>query len=249
MTDHPFALNQVVPAFLPEIHKTIANARPKVISFALDDPGDLVIRGHDIGALVMHQVTNVAQAVQAAERGVDIIVAQGSEAGGYSGKVATLPLVPQVVDAVHPIPVLAAGGIFDGRGIAAALMLGAVGVNMGTRFLSTPEAPFEEWKAPILDANSEDAVHVDIFNYATPMPGAQGYGTVIRGIRTPVLNDMISKSEKTIRPAQILAALSGDNKANMPVAGQSVGGISELVPARELVRRLVSEAEKALSRR
>ena len=117
--------------------------RPAVISFALGDPGDLVRRAHDTGARVMLQVTTLAQAVLAAERGVDVVIAQGGEAGGYGGFVSTLALVPQVVDAVAPIPVVAAGGIFDGRGLAAALVLGAAGVNLGTRFLASPEAPIE----------------------------------------------------------------------------------------------------------
>jgi enoyl-[acyl-carrier protein] reductase II len=93
-----------------------------VISFALDDPGDLVRQAHDVGALVMVQVTTVGQAVQAAESRVDVIIAQGSEAGGYGGTISTMALVPQVVDAVSPVPVVAAGGIYDGRGIAAAFM-------------------------------------------------------------------------------------------------------------------------------
>ena len=107
----------------------------------------------------MVQVTTVGQAVQAAERGVDVIIAQGSEAGGYGGTISTMALVPQVVDAVSPIPVVAAGGIYDGRGIAAAFMLGAVGVNMGTRFLASKEAPIDDdWKQAIIEAHSEDAV-------------------------------------------------------------------------------------------
>ncbi len=122
------------------------------------DPGDLVKQAHDAGALTMLQVTTVAQAVQAAERGIDVIIAQGGESGGYCGEVSTMTLVPQVVDAVSPIPVVAAGGIFDGRGIAAALMLGAAGVNMGTRFIACMEAPAPaEWKRAITQAKSEDA--------------------------------------------------------------------------------------------
>jgi hypothetical protein len=97
--------------------------------------------------MVLHQVATVQQARQAAERGVDIIIAQGSEAGGFGGTVAGLALIPQVVDAVRPIPVIAAGGIADGRGLAAALVLGAQGINMGTRFLPSQEAPISEgWK-------------------------------------------------------------------------------------------------------
>ena len=139
LTNRHFAINHV-PQTLDEeaFHLTLA-ARPAVISFALGDPGDLIQRAHDVGSLVMLQVTTVAQAAQAASRGVDVIVAQGGEAGGYCGDVSTMALVPQVVDAVAPIPVVAAGGIFDGRGIAAALMMGASGVNLGTRFIATQE--------------------------------------------------------------------------------------------------------------
>jgi nitronate monooxygenase/enoyl-[acyl-carrier protein] reductase II len=91
-----------------------------------------------------------------------------------------MALVPQVVDVVSPIPVVAAGGIFDGRGIAAAFMLGAVGVNMGTRFLASKEAPIEDaWKAAIAAAQSEDAVKPEGLNAIQPLPGMGGYGTVL----------------------------------------------------------------------
>ncbi len=120
----------------------------------------------------MLQVTTVAQAVQAAERGVDVIIAQGGEAGGYAGEVSTMTLVPQVVDAVSPIPVVAAGGIFDGRGIAAALMLGAVGVNLGTRFIASMEAPApKEWKQAITGAKSEGCDKGRCSQRHQPSPG------------------------------------------------------------------------------
>src|SRR5436853_610232 len=129
----------------------------------LGDPGDLVEQALDAGSLVMLQVTTVAQAVQAAERGVDVIIAQGGEAGGYCGEVGTMALVPQVVDAVSPIPVVAAGGIFDGRGIAAALMMGASGVNLGTRFIATQASPATAaWKQAIAAANPDDNMNADV---------------------------------------------------------------------------------------
>src|SRR5262249_25720728 len=132
LTNRNYAVNHIPPTFDAEAFRHTLAARPAVISFALGDPGNLVRQAQDVGSQVLVQVTTVAQAIEAAERGVDVIIAQGGESGGYGGSVSTIALVPQVVDAVSPIPVVAAGGIFDGRGIAAALMLGAVGVNLGT---------------------------------------------------------------------------------------------------------------------
>lgn len=249
LTNRSFALNQVIPATNEDVFDAIIAARPKVMSFALADPGDYVARAHDAGSLVMHQVTTVEQAIEAAACGVDIIIAQGSEAGGYGGDVATFPLVPQVVDAVKPLPVVAAGGIFDGRGIAAALMLGAVGANIGTRFLATVEAPIEEWKKPILDASSEDAVKVPFFNAVKPIPGTQGYGTVLRAIKTPAVEKWQSDPASVQdRPEEVLRSVWGENRVNLPASGQSAGGVREIVPAGELMANLVSEAEAALSK-
>src|SRR5260370_13882836 len=144
LTSRPFAINHIPQTLDAEAFRYTLEARPAVISFTLADPGDLVRQAHDGGAAVLLQVPTVAQAVQATERRVDVIIAQGSESGGYCGEVSTMALVPQVVDAVSPIPVVASGGIFDGRGIAAALMLGAVGVHPGTRFTPPKEAPAPE---------------------------------------------------------------------------------------------------------
>jgi hypothetical protein len=137
LTKRHYAVNHVPQLLDVEAFRYTLAARPAVVSFALGDPGDLVQQAHDVGARVMLQVTTVGQAIEAAQHGVDVVIAQGGEAGGYGGTVSTMVLVPQVVDAVSPIPVVAAGGIFDGRGIAAALMLGSAGVNLGTRFLAS----------------------------------------------------------------------------------------------------------------
>jgi len=153
--------------------------------------------------MTMREALNLAldQALQAVERGADAISAQGSESGGYCGEVSTMALVPQVVDAVSPIPVVASGGIFDGRGIAAALMLGAVGVNLGTRFIASKEAPgSQEWKQAILHANSEDSIKVEVLNDISPVPGAVGFGTVLRSMRTPFLDEWSGKREEAPRP-------------------------------------------------
>src|SRR4029450_9861021 len=124
---------------------------------ARGDAGDWVQRAHDVSSLVIQQVTTVQQAREAAERGVDVIIAQGGEAGGYGGTIATFTLLPQVVDAVSPLQVVAAGGIADGRGLAAALVLGAVGVNVGTRFLAAVEGTIPlGWNHRIVGAAGDD---------------------------------------------------------------------------------------------
>lgn len=141
LTNRHFTINHIPQTLDAEAFSYTLAARPAVISFALGDPGDLVQQAHDVGSLVMLQVTTVAQAVQATKRGVDVIIAQGGEAGGYCGDVSTMALVPQVVDAVSPVPVVAAGGIFDGRGIAAALMMGASGGQSRHSFHCGPRGP------------------------------------------------------------------------------------------------------------
>jgi enoyl-[acyl-carrier protein] reductase II len=252
-TDRPFAVNHVVPDLDDAGVALTLKAAPAVISFALDDPGELVQRAHDAGSLVMHQVTTVAQASEAAAGGVDIIVAQGGEAGGYGGSVAALPLVPQVVDAVSPVPVVAAGGISDGRGLAAALTLGASGVNIGSRFLASREAPIPQgWKEAIVAAPSEDFVQVEFLNAIRPVPGTVGYGTRVRARRSEFVDKWERQRDEMDRNLeQVLAELGaamGEGRMHelVAVAGQSAGLVRAVVPAAEIIRSLVDEAEQAL---
>jgi len=255
LTSRPFAINHIPQTLDAEAFRCTLEARPAVISFALADPGNLVRQAHDVGSLVMLQVTTVAQAVQAAERGVDVIIAQGGEAGGYCGEVSTMTLVPQVVDAVSPVPVVAAGGIFDGRGIAAALMLGAVGVNLGTRFITSTEAPApEEWKQAITAAKSEDAIKVDVINDISPLPGTEGFHTVPRSLPTAFLDDWSGKREAARRDrdrlrGQIVATTQAGRQHECVLwAGQTAGGINEILSVGEIMRRLIAETEAALRR-
>ncbi len=245
LTDKPFAVNYVVPDINEESFKLTLEARPAVISFALGDPGEHVKRAHDIGSLVMHQVTTVQQAYQAAERGVDIIIAQGGEAGGIGGAVAAFPLIPQVVDAVGVIPVVAAGGIVDGRGLAAALLLGAVGVNLGTRFLATLEAPIDDdWKRAIVEGGSELSVKMDGWAHAKV---TEEYQTSLRVLRT----DFIDRWNQQADDGSEEATLRGEFKPDIvgrlvPVAGESAGLIKDILPAADIVRNMAAEAEKVL---
>ncbi len=254
LTDRPFAVNHTLSPSLPdpEALRLTLQAKPRLVSLAIGDPGEYVKQFHDAGILVMHQVTNVQQACQAAERGVDIIIAQGSEAGGFGGKVAGLVLVPQVADAVRPIPVIAAGGIADGRGVAAALVLGAQGVNVGTRFLASVEAPIgDEWKRAIIAASSQDAIRADFWGDIFP-PRNPNYPVSPRVLDSPFVAKWLDQREEARQQAvslrdQVSSSIAQGRFGELfPFTGQTAGLIGEILPAGEIVRRLVIEAENSL---
>src|SRR2546426_275686 len=141
LTMRPFGVNFIVPLAQAEQVAVCIEERVPVLSFFWGDPSPYVEPAHAAGLTVLNQVGSVAAAQASARAGVDVVVAQGVEAGGHvAGQVATMVLVPRVVDAVTPTPVVAAGGIADARGLVAALALGAEAVALGTRFLATPEA-------------------------------------------------------------------------------------------------------------
>jgi len=148
---------------------------------------------------------------------------------------------------------VAAGGIFDGRGLAAALMLGAVGVNLGTRFLASKESPIEDgYQQAVLNARSEDTVKADALNAINPKPGTIGYGTVLRAIRTPFLEEWNAKLDEAVKQRERLqgelrtATQTRTRYEYIIGAGQSAGGIDEVLPAAEIISRVVAEAEAAL---
>jgi len=178
-TDRPFGLNLLLFLASEESIETVLGEGPAVFSTAWPWPEQdlraLFDRAHQAGALVMHQAAEVEEASRAAAAGADLIVAQGSEGGGHVGSVATLVLVPLVVKAVEPVPVLAAGGIATGAQIAAALLMGADGVLMGTRFLATEEAPWPpSFKQAIVASDGHDTQLTEIPDIAkaTVWPGA-----------------------------------------------------------------------------
>jgi enoyl-[acyl-carrier protein] reductase II len=252
LTDRPFAVNHTRRPFDEEVFAASLEDPPAVVSLALGEPGDLVARVHDAGALFLQQVTTVEQARQAAEAGVDAISAQGMESGGFSGSVSTLALVPQVVDAVRPIPVVASGGIADGRGLAAALVLGAQGVNIGTRFLASEECAIaDEWKRSIVRAESEHAVKVSFADQVMPPATAGGYVTVPRSLRTPFVDEWNARPDAAAHAEELrqeLGAAMREGRAHqlVPLTGQTAGLIDDVLPAAEIVRRMVLEAEEAL---
>jgi nitronate monooxygenase/enoyl-[acyl-carrier protein] reductase II len=257
LTERPFAVNHVVPLLDEEAFKATLRAGPAVVSFALGDPGGLVERAHAAGAKVVHQVHTVGQARWVAQLGVDAIIAQGSEAGGQGMPlgVGAMALVPQVVDAVDPIPVLVAGGVADGRGLAAALVLGAQGANVGTRFLASEEASADEsWKRGILATESEDVIRFEAWRQIFPPAGEDTYETVPRVMRTSFVEEWQRSPQEARREAErlrgevISAIRQRRSHELLPFTGQTAGMIRDILPAAEIVRRMVAGAEQALER-
>jgi nitronate monooxygenase/enoyl-[acyl-carrier protein] reductase II len=225
------------------------------VSFALGDPGALVDRVHAAGAKVIQQVHTVAQARDAAAGGADVIIAQGSEAGGQGlvGGVGAMALVPAVVDAVAPVPVLVAGGVADGRGLAAAIVLGAAGANVGTRFLASEEAGADaSWKQRIVETDPEGAVRFQTWSAFMPARGP-GYDVVPRVIRTEFVAEWedrpdAARAEAERLRGELMAAISeGRGHELTPFTGQSAGLVHDVRPAAEIVRGMADDAERLLA--
>ena len=171
MTSNPFGGNFVISWDQQAQIEAALEAGLRIVSLSFGDPAGYVDQVHAAGALVLHSVGSAEEARRAVAAGVDVVVAQGWEAGGHVwGRVATLPLVPAVVDAVAPIPVLAAGGIGDARGVAAVLALGAQAAWVGTRFLLATEAPLhEEYRRRLIAAAETDAEwYADLYDVGWP---------------------------------------------------------------------------------
>jgi enoyl-[acyl-carrier protein] reductase II len=252
-TDRPFAINHTMRPFDEAAFAATLEARPHAISFHMTVPADLIARAHDAEVLWIQQVVDRREAEEAVTAGADVIVAQGGEAGGHSGEVGTFVLVPQVVDLAGDIPVVAAGGIADGRGLAAALALGAQGVSMGTRFLASAELGIADaWKQRVLAADATDAVKVVNHDRALPPFSRPGARVVPRALSTPLV-EQLRRHPEWIDPASIgprlrESLLAGRGDEYLAFAGQSAGLIDEVLPAAEIVRRVVAEAEAALGR-
>ena len=227
--------------------------RPAAVMLSFGDPAPFVPAIRDAGAKLILQVQTLADARAAAALGADLVVAQGAEAGGHGAKRATLPLVPAVVDAIAPTPVAAAGGIADGRGLAAALVLGAAGVLVGTRFYASREAlgPGAA-KARLVEGRGDATLRTTVFD-------------LVRRLEWPdrftgrALANRLSKSwhgREAALQAQLAeqherytaAAEVGDVSTAVVWASEAVDLIRDVPPAAEIVERLVSEAGAALER-
>src|ERR1700682_5911595 len=246
LTSRPFGVNHVVCQLDPAALEVTLAQRVPVLSLAWGRASDLTYQAHDAGSKVLHMVTTPEEAGLVASDGADAIVAQGTEGGGHVGMMGTLPLVPMVIDVVGDVPVIAAGGIADGRGLAAVLMLGAQGALIGTRFLATPEATGRgHSKDVILNALGSETIASKFFDDVLQQvwPGA-----MVRSIKHPLLEEWADRpyewaGNDHLRPALEGALAAGD----FVLAGESAGLVPDLVPAGERVHRIARQAKLLLA--
>ena len=255
-TDQPFGVDLLTaaPQDMDAKVRAIADGGGSLFVAGLGVPSEVIDLCHELGIIVASMCGKVAHAVRAADAGCDLVIAQGTEAGGHTGQIATMALVPQVVDAVGTrVPVVAAGGIFDGRGLAAALALGATGVWMGTRFIATPEAQaVPGYKDRILASAEDGTLITRAYTGKTCRVLRTSYAQAFEdagGVPEPFPLQFVRSMEDGANPVGSDADTLGvdPDKEFMP-AGQAVGAIDELVPAGDLVRSIVAEAEQVLDR-
>ncbi|GAA2076035.1 nitronate monooxygenase family protein [Streptomyces albiaxialis] len=265
LTDRPFAVNLVLDFPVEELLEVCLAERVPVLSTFWGDPTGVRARVRGSGTVHLHTVGSVAEAGAAVEAGVDAVVAQGWEAGGHvRGRTSTMALVPAVVDRVAPVPVLAAGGIADGRGLAAALALGAQGAWMGTRFLTAHEAASHPtYRDAVRAAAPDDAAYTRCFDGGWPdaphralrnstmaaweeagspaAPGRPDEGGVVAA-------DEAGGTHRRYEDTVPLAGMTGDLEALALYAGQSAGLVADGAPAADLVTTILAQARRLLPR-
>ncbi|HSE04122.1 MAG TPA: nitronate monooxygenase [Methylomirabilota bacterium] len=222
--------------------------RVPVLIAGLGNPGPVTAEAHRLGITVMALCGNVKQARDLAASGVDVIIAQGHEGGGHTGRVGGVVLTPAVVDAVAPRLVVAAGGLADGRGLVAALALGATGVWMGTRFIATREAHgHDNYKNKIAAIDEEGTV---VTRAVSGKPNRQIRNAFTRewDARQAEIQPFPAQYERVGKPASIRAREHGDVENGSAAAGQSAGLIRDVRTAADVIAAIVEEAEAILRR-
>ncbi|WP_334163662.1 NAD(P)H-dependent flavin oxidoreductase [Phenylobacterium sp.] len=253
LTDKPFGVDLLAasPESLTASVDVIIEEGASSFVAGLGVPMPIMEKLKKAGLKVMVVCGAVKHAVKAEQAGCDAVICQGGEGGGHTGLVGTMPLVAQAVEAVK-VPVVAAGGLYDGRGLAAALSLGAVGVWMGTRFIASREAHAGElYRETILEASDEDTIRTRSYS-----------GKPMRVKKNPYVEDW-EKRPQDIQPfpmqamishnAGVMGGIGGqieglDPEKSCFAMGQSAGGVREVLPAGEIVKRIMAEAEAAIDR-
>lgn len=255
-TRRPFGVGFISSApNVAELVQVAMEERVPVISHSFSDPTPYVAAAHEAGIKVLAQVQKVSHARKVAAGGVDVITAQGTEAGGHTGYSGTLPLVPAVIDAVGDIPVVAAGGIADGRGLAAMLMLGAEGVWLGTRFVMSREAIGADWlKQRAVEASTDDTILTKAYDFTWDAPFPRDIGDrVLKNEFTAQWHgrrdDEVATHREELTKKLLAATDAGDARTASVQVGNATGLVSSVEPAGDIVRRLIEDAETILRNR
>ncbi len=246
LTDKPFAVNiMLMSPYADEVAEIVIEEEVPVVVTGAGNPGKYMKRWIEAGIKVIPVVPSTAFAKLAARNGATAIIAEGGESGGHVGDISTMALVPQVCDVVD-IPVIAAGGIADGRGVAAAMMLGACGVQLGTKFLVAKECTVHDvYKKKVIKAKDIDTT-----------TSGRRLGHPVRALKTPFIKEMIKleydssvsneEIEEKGRGSLRLAAVEGEEKKGSFMMGQIAGMIKEESTCKDIIEGLLTEAEQVL---
>lgn len=246
LTKKPFAVNlMLMSPYIEEAVKVVCEEKVAIVTTGAGNPGSYMVKLKEAGIIVVPVVASVAMARMMERAGADAVIAEGMESGGHVGDLTTMALVPQVVDAVN-IPVIAAGGIADGRGMAAAFMLGAVGVQMGTRFLTAKECGVHEnYKQKVLKAKDIDTIVT-----------GKKLGGAVRALKNSMTREfnrlendgVTSKAELEALGAGALrrAAIEGDVDRGSCMCGQIAGLVKEEGTCQEIIESICKEAQQHL---
>ena len=246
-TDKPFGVNvMLMSAHAEQIMEVVVKERVPVVTTGAGNPGKYIPGLKEVGTKAIPVIPTVALAQRMERYGVDAVIAEGGESGGHIGELSTMPMVPQIVDAVN-IPVIAAGGIYDGRGLVAALALGAVGVQIGTRFMCAKECTIHDnVKHMLIKAKDRDAV---VSGRSTGHPVR-----VLKNKLTKRFEELESLSTppeelKKLGVGKLKAAMvDGDIEYGSVMAGQVCGMIKEIQPASEIIDDIITSAKEELER-
>lgn len=252
LTEKPFAVDLLAPnpdVIRPHM-KILYEENIKIFVAGLAVPGPFIAEMHERGMIIVVMCGKVRHAINAAAAGADVVAAQGTEAGGHTGEIGTFALVPQVVDAVD-IPVLAAGGISDGRGVAAALALGAQGAIVGTRFIATPEAAAApSYRRALVASSEEDTLRTRCYTGKPCRTVKNAYNVEWENHKQdikPFPEQMIFSAREGVTDYVGATGDCDPDRTFMP-AGQGMGMIREVRPAADIMHDLVSEAGSTLAR-
>ncbi|MBM7617729.1 enoyl-[acyl-carrier protein] reductase II [Weissella uvarum] len=252
VTDRPFGVNvMLMSRHIREVFDVIIEEGVKVVATGAGDPSPYLDELHEHGITVMPVVPSVGLAQMMEKKGVDAVIAEGSESGGHIGSLATMTLVPQVVDAVN-IPVIAAGGIADGRGAAAAVMLGASGIQMGTRFLASEESEIHQnFKDAVLKARDIDTVVTgELMGNRARVLKTKMAKKYIKNERVEVTKPKPDAAavEKLENGSLRRAVVDGDKENGAFMAGQIAGMVNDIEPVSEILENTWSQASELLNK-